>query len=101
MHLRPEGPTHPPVCRPAGPQIPYVRIPVAHATGIGFVGPPGLKKRNFNTRKRGIGALQRHPSLSFRVVISPQLYKQDVISGLFLRSRCDCFFKLCRSHLQF
>ena len=53
LRLRPEGPTLPALCRPSGPEIPYVRIPVAHATGIGFVGPPGLKNRNFKTDASG------------------------------------------------
>ena len=31
---------------------------------------PSLETRNLNTRMRGIGTLQRNPSLTFRVVIS-------------------------------
>ena len=54
LRLSPEGPTHPRLCRPSGPQIPDVRIPKAHATGIGFVDPPGLKTPNFQKRQRGI-----------------------------------------------
>ena len=70
LRFKPEGPTHPPLCRPSGPQIPDVRIP-AHATGIGFVGPPGLKMRNFKKRQRGIVVEKRrkiYPSLTFRVM---------------------------------
>jgi hypothetical protein len=53
MRLRPEGPKHTPLCRPSGPLILCIRIPVAHATGIGSVGPPGLKIRNFKTHAVG------------------------------------------------
>jgi len=42
LRLRPEGSIHPSLRRPSGPPIPFVRRPVAHATGIGFVGPPRL-----------------------------------------------------------
>ncbi len=37
----------------SGPQILDVRIPVAHATGIGFVDPPGLKTRHVKTAAAG------------------------------------------------
>jgi hypothetical protein len=53
MRFRPEGPTHPPMYRPSGPKILYVRIPVAHATGTGCVDPPGLKMRNFKPESSG------------------------------------------------
>ena len=56
QHLRPEGPTHLSLCRPSGPEILFVRKPVAHATGIGYVDPPGLKMRNFKTGASGLYA---------------------------------------------
>jgi len=40
---RPGGPTQWPVCRPVRPLVVDNRKPVADATGIGYVGPPGLK----------------------------------------------------------
>jgi hypothetical protein len=41
-YLRPEGPTQQPVCRPFRPQFVDDSDPVARATGIGCIGPPGL-----------------------------------------------------------
>ena len=41
-YLRPEGPTQQPVCRPFRPQFVDDIDPVARATGIGCIGPPGL-----------------------------------------------------------
>jgi hypothetical protein len=56
---------------------------VAHATGIGFVDPSGLKNRNFKKRQQGILRAKRQPidlSLTFRVVMprSIQQFASDV-----------------------
>jgi hypothetical protein len=49
---------------------------VAHATGIGFVDPPGLKMRNIRTLERGIALLRFsnvsvNPLLTRRAMIFP------------------------------
>jgi hypothetical protein len=46
--LRPEGPIQLILCRPFRPLVITERKPVAHATGIGYVGPPGLNPNNLN-----------------------------------------------------
>ena len=56
-YLRPEGPTQQPVCRPFRPQFVDDSDPVARATGIGCIGPPGLICEN--------------SKLTLRVVINP------------------------------
>ena len=64
--LRPEGPTQLQGFRPFRPQILNNDLPVAHATGNGFVGPPGLKTRNFKIHASGYNFYQ--PSTGSRGV---------------------------------
>jgi hypothetical protein len=42
LHIRPEGPTQKPACRPFRPLFVDDTDPVVHTTGIGCIGPPGL-----------------------------------------------------------
>ena len=59
--FRPERPTQSPVCRPFRPLIIGSRFPVAHATGIGYVGPPGLKRATSKSVSEGILGENKQP----------------------------------------
>ena len=59
---RPEGPTQWRLCRPFRPGMIYAAIPVAHATGRGYVGPPGLNRA---TSKLTLRVTIRRAKVSF------------------------------------
>ena len=66
--FRPERPTQSPVCRPFRPLIIGSRFPVAHATGIGYVGPSGLKLAT--SKAGGDGFLSPTPSARRETILS-------------------------------
>ncbi len=74
QRVRPEGPTQSPVCRPFRPRVLDTRIPVAYATGIGYVDPPGLKCATSISVHR-IDALSAHrktsPSRAEQTLLTP------------------------------
>jgi len=77
QYLRPEGPTQQPVCRPFRPQFVDDIDPVARATGIGCIGPPGLMCATSKSVSDG-RTIPQNPSLTVFLLWSfnsqPQSY---------------------------
>ena len=85
--FRPERPTQSPVCRPFRPLIIGSRFPVAHATGIGYVGPPGLKRATSKSTGGASGTLKLRHHCRPGVLHSMVLYQCIQLGDIALQRR--------------
>ena len=74
------------MCQPFRPQIFDPRLPVAHATGIGYLGPPGL---NLATLKKLARAGTPHSSLTLRVDVVSAQHVEVLAAGSVARLLMD------------